>query len=295
MKTKTYVLVVNLRSRQSARLIKAVTKIFEKKKLKVKILPVDNPKELTKAFKKAVSLKPDVIALGGGDGTLISGIEYLMNNKFKGDIGILPLGTANYLARDLSIPLDLKGSVEVLLNGTKKEVPIGIANGRLFALTFILGLTQAVSENVSDKRKRKLGQLAYIIELFKQTFKHEAFSYVIKSPSLPEEIKGKTHQIVVYNADLNQQVKLVPGHELQKRTLKVVISNSGRSKWRLYYGFLVHIITLGKVRPYLKVFEATSLSIETSPSVTADYDGEVNGESPYKIGMYKKRVFILAP
>jgi YegS/Rv2252/BmrU family lipid kinase len=292
-KRKKYVLVVNLKSRQSAKAVEKIEEIFKTRKAQLVTIAVKDPKKIKAAFQKALDAKADGIILGGGDGTLISGIEYLSLKDYQKPIGLLPLGTANYLTRNLGIPLDLDGSIEVLLKGKSKQIPIGVANEKFFALTFIIGLTQRVAQDVSDDMKRKFGQLAYILELIKQTKDHKAFTYIIESSSLKRRITGKTHQIIVYNSDINLQLKLVPDHSLQKNKLKVVVSRCGRSKTKLYAGFLIHIASLGRFRPYMHVFEAESLKVQTKPALTADYDGEPYSKSPFEVRLYERKVHII--
>ena len=293
MKKKSYVLVVNLKSRKASMAIDEVKKEFTDKKFNVKILEVKNPSRINDTFRKAMKLKPDVIVLGGGDGTLISGIEYLAKRDYRKKIGLLPLGTANYLARNLDIPLTVPESVDLLHKNRIREIPVGIANDKYFALTFIVGLTQKVSHNVSDDLKRKIGQMAYIVELGKQAKQHKSFKYRIESPDLKKTIEGVTHQIIVYNSDINQQLKLVPDHKLKKPTFKVVISDSGSSKAKMFIGFLAHILTLGKKRLYMKVFEAQSLKVTTKPVLPADFDGETYGKSPFSVAVSSRKVRII--
>lgn len=290
---KKYVLVVNLKSRQSEALVDEVKDVFSQKKAQLEIIKVKDPSNITNAFQKALDKKPDVIILGGGDGTLISGIEYLSSKNYHKPIGLLPLGTANYLARNLNIPLTIEGSIHTLLAGKSRPVPIGVANEKFFALTFIVGLTQKVAAEVSDKLKRRFGQIAYILELIKQTKDHDAFRYTITSPTLKKPLKGTSHQIIVYNSDINLQLKLVPDHSIQRKSFKVVISRCGKSKAKLYFGFMMHIISLGKLRPYMHVFEASSLEIVTTPALTADYDGEPYGKGPFSIKLYEKDAQII--
>lgn len=293
MTNKSYVLVANLKSRKASLAFHKVKQELAKKNVPIKIIEVDNPSGLTSAFQRALAAKPDVIILGGGDGTLISGIEYLTKKGYKKDIGLLPLGTANYLVRNLNIPLSIPESIEVLLRDKVREIPVGIANGKFFALTFIIGLTQAVSNNVSDDLKRKFGQLAYILELFKQSKNHQSFTYTIDSSDVDGTLHGVSHQILIYNSDINQQLKLVPEHKLDKPTLKLVISDSGTSKAKLFISFLTHIITLGKRRPFMRVYEVQSLKIQTNPALTADFDGESYGKSPYSINMGEQKIRII--
>lgn len=291
--TKQYVLVVNMHSRKSEKAMQKVKSIFKEKGTDIKIIEVAETKKLEGAFQKALKMKADVIVLGGGDGTLISGIEYLTLKGYQKPVGLLPLGTANYLVRNLDIPLDLDKAIERLLKGSSRKIPIGEANGKFFALTFIVGMTQRVASEVSDRLKRKLGQVAYISELIKQTKNHDAFKYVVESPSLKKPLKGKTHQLVVYNSDLNMQLKLVPDHDIARHTFKVVISRCGSSKLKLYFGFLTHIASFGRLRPYMHIFEAQSVSIKTDPALPADFDGETEGKSPYEVSIYKDKVEVI--
>lgn len=292
--SRSYILVANLRSRQTADVLDEVKKAFKDRAMDLEVLAVKDPAKMNQALKKAMAMNSKTIVLGGGDGTLISGMEYLSSQGHTGAIGVLPLGTANYLVRNLSIPLDIPGSVDKLVSGTGQNLPLGVANKRLFSLTFIVGITQAVSENVSDKRKKRLGQFAYVLELFRQTASHDAFKYTIKSPSLKKSLHGSTHQIVVYNSDINQQLKLVPDHSLHRRTLKVVISRCGKSKTKLYFGFLMHILSFGKMRPYMYVFETQELTISTTPNIKADYDGETYDKGPFSISIYDKNVKVIS-
>ena len=104
MKRKTYVIVVNLRSRQSSQAIEKIKEVFESKKVDLEVIAVKNPQRINSAFQKALDLKADAIILGGGDGTLIRGIEYLSLKNYQKPMGLLPLGTAHYLARNIGIP-----------------------------------------------------------------------------------------------------------------------------------------------------------------------------------------------
>ncbi|TAH29987.1 MAG: lipid kinase, partial [Oscillatoriales cyanobacterium] len=50
----------------------------------------------------------ELVIIGGGDGTLNCAIEGLIDTKLP--LGILPMGTANDLARTLEIPTDLSAA-----------------------------------------------------------------------------------------------------------------------------------------------------------------------------------------
>jgi predicted polyphosphate/ATP-dependent NAD kinase len=56
-----------------------------------------------------------LVIVGGGDGTISSVVDLFAYRNVV--FGLLPLGTANSFAKTLSIPLDVEGAVEVIVNG----------------------------------------------------------------------------------------------------------------------------------------------------------------------------------
>ena len=72
----------------------------------------------------------DIMIAAGGDGTINEVATGLINKP--GSLGIIPLGSGNGIARSLNLPLDLKGSIEFLLNPTITKIDVGRFNNRYF-------------------------------------------------------------------------------------------------------------------------------------------------------------------
>jgi diacylglycerol kinase (ATP) len=67
----------------------------------------------------------DIAVAAGGDGLVGGVINHVMESSLR--VGILPLGTANDIARSLHIPLDLYRAATVIASGQVQEVDIGMA------------------------------------------------------------------------------------------------------------------------------------------------------------------------
>jgi diacylglycerol kinase family enzyme len=80
----------------------------------------------------------EVIAAGGGDGTVSSVASVLVGSQAA--LGVLPLGTLNHFARDLGVPLDLQSAVSLICSGATKIVDVGWMNGHTFLNNSSLGL-----------------------------------------------------------------------------------------------------------------------------------------------------------
>lgn len=79
-----------------------------------------------------------VIVGAGGDGTLNAIASYLIHTDIP--LGILPLGTFNYVARVLNIPINLIQAADVIANGISQSVHIAKLNNHIYLNNASLGL-----------------------------------------------------------------------------------------------------------------------------------------------------------
>ena len=94
--------------------------------------------ELSDLCARAVARKCPIVVAAGGDGTVNCVAAALAGTQAT--LGVLPLGTLNHFARDLHIPMDLAGAVDVIANGRRQAVDAGEVDGRLFLNNSSLGL-----------------------------------------------------------------------------------------------------------------------------------------------------------
>ena len=68
----------------------------------------------------------DIAIAAGGDGLIGGVISHIAESGLP--LGILPLGTANDIARSLNLPLDLKQATQIIASGKEQEIDIGVAH-----------------------------------------------------------------------------------------------------------------------------------------------------------------------
>jgi len=88
---------------------------------------------------KAVASACDAVVAAGGDGTVTAVAAALHTADTDKVMAILPLGTANLLARDLGIPLDLPQAVAQLALMEPHAIDVGEVNGRPFLHKVVVG------------------------------------------------------------------------------------------------------------------------------------------------------------
>lgn len=105
--------------------------------------------------------KVDCVIIGGGDGTLNAAIPGLVDTQLP--LGILPLGTANDLARTLGIPNALAEACRVITEAKMARIDLGWVNGKYFFNVASIGLSVQITRKLNKDTKQKWGVFAYPI------------------------------------------------------------------------------------------------------------------------------------
>ena len=89
--------------------------------------------------------------IGGGDGTLNIAAPGLLNTGMT--FGILPLGTANDLARTLGIPADPVDAARIIVAGATRRLDVGEVNGHLFFNVASVGFSATLARNLTSSQE----------------------------------------------------------------------------------------------------------------------------------------------
>ncbi|BDA73491.1 diacylglycerol kinase, catalytic region [Rivularia sp. IAM M-261] len=139
--------------------------------------------------------KVDLVIVGGGDGTLNTAVDGLVETQLR--LGILPLGTANDLARTLGIPTSLPEACKVIAAGNTRRIDLGWVNDKYFFNVASLGLSVKITQNLTKQAKRRWGVFAYAVAALKVILKSRPFTAEIRVNN--KSYQGKTVQIAVGN------------------------------------------------------------------------------------------------
>jgi YegS/Rv2252/BmrU family lipid kinase len=113
----------------------------------------------------------DRVLVWGGDGTVRRCIDTIVGDHFDHvSLGILPAGTANLLAKNLNIPIDLEGAFDVALHGEARPVDVGVMNGEHFAVMGGTGFDALMIKDADDNElKEKFGRVGYVRATLRST------------------------------------------------------------------------------------------------------------------------------
>ncbi|MCG5214223.1 diacylglycerol kinase family protein [Streptosporangium soli] len=237
---------------------------------------VVNPKRLRETLESALDAKPDLLIVGGGDGTLSAAVKHVAHRDVA--LGVLPLGTTNNFARSLGLPLDLAGAVDVFRTGKVADIDLGMADDRAFANLASFGVSVEVAGTVRPWLKRLLGRAAYPLTAVSILPGHRPFRAYITVDGRRHELL--THQLNIANGRFHGGWQVASDISIDNGTLVAYQLGSGK-RLRLLVETMFRATT-GRWRslaggPFVTGRE---MFLETDPPMAADVDGEVRLRTP---------------
>jgi YegS/Rv2252/BmrU family lipid kinase len=139
----------------------------------------------------------DLIIVGGGDGTLNGVLQGLVGTKLP--LGLLPLGTANDLAKTLGIPTDVTAACEVIAKGHTRRIDVGRVNDAYFFNEASVGLSVALCRALTREAKARFGVLALLYNAVVLLLKMRRFRAHIRMDN-SKEFDVRTVQLTLGNS-----------------------------------------------------------------------------------------------
>jgi len=162
--SKCALLLINRKSRSGAGDVDTVVSRLRAQGIQVLQPRLERPDQIPALIQHH---RQDVncVVIGGGDGSMNAAAPALVETGLP--LGVLPMGTANDLARTLSIPTDLEQAIDVIGNGVLHRIDLGRVNGHYFFNVANIGLGVHVTHHLSFDMKQRWGVLCYAQGLLK--------------------------------------------------------------------------------------------------------------------------------
>ncbi|AFY48807.1 conserved protein of unknown function BmrU [Nostoc sp. PCC 7524] len=187
-------LLVNRHARQGQnRLLEAIN-CLQKLGFQLTEESTEHPSHLAEIIHKYKN-HVDLVIVGGGDGTLNAVVDALVETQLP--LGVLPLGTANDLARTLGISNSLPEACEIIAHGELRRIDLGWVNGKHFFNVASLGLSVKITQKLTKEVKKRWGVLAYAATALQVIWESRPFSAEIRMNG--KSYRVKTVQIAVGN------------------------------------------------------------------------------------------------
>jgi YegS/Rv2252/BmrU family lipid kinase len=266
---------------------------------------LDRPDALPERIREALAGGARTIVVGGGDGTLAAAAGLLAGTGAA--LGILPLGTANDLARTLHVPDDLDGAARVIARGRTRAVDVGYAGDRAFLNAASVGFSTALTRRLHGGLKRAAGPLAYPVAGATAAAAAEGKPFLARVEVDGAVREQEALQIVIGNGRYHGGGRLVsPRAAIDDRRLDVYLvaapgGPGDRTRPRLVdlarlAGYALRLLR-GRHLDHPAVFHLRGRSAElrTDPPLEIDADGELVGHTPVRFRVAPGALAVLAP
>jgi YegS/Rv2252/BmrU family lipid kinase len=192
--TRRALLIINSKSRTGASQLEAASEKLRAAGIEPVSCDCGSRDEMSPMIVRRAD-EVDMVVVGGGDGTMNAAALGVIEAELP--LGILPLGTANDLARTLGIAPDLDEAVKIIASGKTRKIDLGIVNGQPFFNVASLGLSAQLAQKLTGDIKRRFGRLGYTLVALRVLARARPFNAVISSEA--DSVRVRTLQIAVGN------------------------------------------------------------------------------------------------
>lgn len=239
----------------------------------------------------------EVLVAGGGDGTICCVAEAAM--KAGKTLGILPLGTFDYFAKNLGIPLELEAAARTILDGKLVHAAVLDLDGRLVLNNTSIGIHPAVLlKRRTLYRRWGRNQLNAYLSVLLTAFQ-PAPRLRVRLATKEEETVRETPLVMICSNAFQMEAFALAGKEcLETGKFALYVARMAGRATTLRLGLRT---LLRRLRPGIdyEVICVSDVTIETMRRrrhLRAAVDGELERlESPLRFRIQPQALSVLAP
>jgi len=284
--------------------------------IEVEVAPTRAASDAAAQVRKAIRDGFDTIIACGGDGTVHDVLQGLATKDAA--LGIIPLGTANAMAHDLRLPIDVKKAARALLTAAPRRIAVGkidfrnsndLPASRYFTVAAGVGVDAHLFYKLNRLIKDRVGMMAYYSKALHLWMTHRMRYFeaefssngeVRREPRLSEMLAVR---INFFGGVLRE---LAPGASLARNDMRLVLCRTGNRALYLAYVFR-GILGLSSGVPGILLEYADqvtcrsvqdtcrSVSGEKPVNIYVEADGELLGRLPITLSMIPDALTVLVP
>jgi YegS/Rv2252/BmrU family lipid kinase len=233
----------------------------------------------------------DVVIVGGGDGTLNAAAAGVL--KVKRPMGIVPIGTANDLARTWGIPADSEQAIRIIAAAKARLIDLGSVNGEFFFNVASVGLSAELARELTRDVKRRFGKLAYALAAVRVLIRARLFRATISDST--GTVRSLTLQVAVGNGRFYGGGKVVASAAQIDDGIWDLYSLEFLRSWKLV--LLFRSFRRGEHTQLrdVRTLRDTQFELRTRRPRPVNADGEIVSPTPAKFRILPKALEVCVP
>ncbi|HEY5210290.1 MAG TPA: diacylglycerol kinase family protein [Stellaceae bacterium] len=219
----------------------------------------------------------DLVVAAGGDGTINEIINGLARSSLP--LALIPLGTANVLAREIGLPRAPRRIARAIASGTPLPVYPGLANGRRFVMMAGIGIDARIVQGIAPRLKRAGGKLAYVVSGIQSILRDRGPRYRVTIDGVPDAAAAI---IIAKGHFYGGRFVVARAARLDTPSLHAVLmARPGR--WNIVrYGVAIALGRLDRL-PDVRVIEARRVTIAGPSGEAVQADGDLVATLPLTV------------
>ena len=225
---------------------------------------------------RAGAAQYDVILFSGGDGTFNHVLQGIGEHRVQ--LGYIPGGTTNDVARSLGIPRSIRGALKVIARGNSALLDCMKINDRYAMYVTAAGALTRVTYVTPQKEKKRLGILAYAFEGLKREMNFRVFPLTITCGE--QRVRTPAVLILVLNGRSVASFPINKGASMCDGSLEIAVIRQAEHpgffrRLAAYFSLAALFVRGVKVkRRDILCMRGERFTIETTDDVVWALDGE---------------------
>ncbi len=235
----------------------------------------------------------DVVAVGGGDGTVNAAAAALL--EVGRPFAVLPLGTANDLARTLGVPQDPVEAAALILGGRTRRIDLGRVNDGHFFNVASVGLSVRVAQALTEDVKRRLGVLGYPLTVYRVLKEGHSFSAEVRPGDGGPPLSLRSIQLAVGNGRYYGGGMVVDEEAAIDDHLLHLYSLRPQAMWRLAARALAFRRGRHDDAAAVEALAGAAFEVVTKRPMRVNTDGEVTTRTPARFSVMPGALEVVVP
>lgn len=245
-----------------------IAETLDKTKFEYQVKFTEYAGHASEIARQCVDENIDVVVAVGGDGTVNEVARSLVHSRTA--LGIIPCGSGNGLARHLSIPIDIKKSIDIINRYNIETFDYGVINELPFFCTCGMGFDAFISQKFASSKKR--GPITYIENVLKEGLDYQPETYELEDETGTK--KHKAFLIACANASqYGNNAYIAPKATMTDGLMDVIIMDPFNAFDAPQISIDIFSKTLDK-NSKIKTFKAKRIHIHRNTPGPIHYDGE---------------------
>jgi diacylglycerol kinase (ATP) len=235
----------------------------------------------------------DLAVAAGGDGTVSAVIDGLVGSSAQ--LGIVPIGTGNLIARELGIPEEIEAAVALIADSPgERRIDAMRIGERVFALNVSVGVSASVIGGTTSTNKNRFGRIAYVWTTIHKIFMLRPRRLSVAVDDVEHEYR--TIEVAILNGGRLTRSFQREGQEIRlddgQLDVLIVGLNASRDYVRYFFGILAG--RPAKLPAHYHRAER-HVTIRSKASLPVQADGDIIGMTPLDVDFLPGAVTVLVP